>query len=132
MIVAVGIDLVDVARVERMLRTKGQRALRRLCTEREREYVRARHSSAASFAARLAAKEAAYKALSGTDESRGIGWREIEVVSGTDRRPALILHGLAQRRARELGVTTMHLSITHTATTAAAVVTLERVHRDPD
>lgn len=125
MIVAVGIDLVDVARVARLLREKGERALRRLCTEREADYVRARHAGAASFAARLAAKEAAFKALSGTDESRGIGWREIEVVSGA-HRPTLVLHGLAQRRAEELGVTTMHLSITHTATTAAAVVTLER------
>ena len=126
MIVAVGIDLVDVARVERMLRAKGERALRRLCTEREADYVRTRHAGAASFAARLAAKEAAFKALSGTDESRGIGWREIEVVNGPDRRPSLVLHGLAQRRAQQLGVTVTHLSITHTATTAAAVVTLER------
>jgi holo-[acyl-carrier protein] synthase len=126
MIVSVGIDLVDVARVERMLRAKGERALRRLCTDREAEYVRSRHSSAASFAARLAAKEAAFKALSGTDESRGIGWRDIEVVSGLDRRPTLVLHGLAQRRAEQLGVTIMHLSITHTVSTAAAVVTLER------
>ena len=126
MIVALGIDLVEVARVERMLRTKGDRALRRLCTEREMEYLRTRHSTAASFAARVAAKEAAYKALSGSDESRGIGWREIEVLSGPDRRPMLVLHGLAQRRAQQLGVTAMHLSLTHTATTAGAVVALER------
>ena len=126
MIVAVGIDLVEVARVEKMLRAKGERALRRLCTEREMEYLRTRHSTAASFAARLAAKEAAYKALSGTDDSRGIGWREIEVVSGPDRRPTLVLHGRAERRAQQLGVTAMHVSLTHTAGTAAAVVTLER------
>ena len=126
MIVAVGIDLVEVARVERMLASKGERALRRLCTEREAAYVRARRGGAASFAARLAAKEAAFKALSGSDESRGIGWREIEVLRGTDGRPTLVLHGLAQRRAEQLAITAMHVSITHTAGTAAAVVVLER------
>lgn len=126
MIVGIGIDLVDVARVERMLAAKGDRSLKRLCTEREAEYVRGRFGNAASFAVRLAAKEAAYKALAGTDEARGIGWREIEVVGGEKGLPTLLFHGLAERRAAEMGVARIHVSLTHTATSAGAVVILER------
>lgn len=125
MIVGIGIDLVDVARVERMLAAKGDRSLARLCTEREADYVRSRSGSAASFAARLAAKEAAYKALAGTEDARGIGWREIEVVGAEKGPPRLHLHGAAQRRAAELGVVRIHVSLTHTATSAGAVVVLE-------
>lgn len=126
LIVGVGIDLVDVARVERMLAAKGDRVLARLCTEREAAYVRSRHFGAASFAARLAAKEAAYKALAGTEDARGIGWREIEVVSTDNSPPNLVLHGAALRRATELGAVRVLVSLTHTATTAGAVVIVER------
>ena len=125
MIVGIGIDLVDVARVEKLLAAKGDRALLKLCTEREAEYIRGRHGSAASLAARLAAKEAAYKALSGSEDARGIGWREVEVVKDWDGRPSVQLHGRAERRAADLGVTRIHLSLTHTSSSAAAVVVLE-------
>ena len=125
MILGVGIDLVDVARARRLLEAKGSRALARLCTEREAAYVRAHPAAAPSFAARLAAKEAAYKALAGTDEARGIGWREIEVERAGDGKPSLIFHGLAKRRAETLGVARIHVSLTHTDTSAGAVVVLE-------
>jgi holo-[acyl-carrier protein] synthase len=78
-----------------------------------------------SSTARLAAKEAAYKALAGTDFARGIGWREIEVVRAPDGRPSLRLHGPADVRAVELGVTRAWLTLTHTADVAGAVVLLE-------
>ena len=125
MIVGIGIDLVDVARARRLLEGKGERALARLCTEREAAYVRAHPAAAASFAARLAAKEAAYKALAGTDEARGIGWRDIEVERATDGKPSLLFHGRARRRAETLGLTAIHLSLTHTDASAGAVVILE-------
>lgn len=125
MILGIGIDLVDVARARRLLDGKGERALARLCTEREAAYVRAHPAGAASFAARLAAKEAAYKALSGNDEARSIGWRDIEVERAADGRPSLLFHGLATARAAALGVTRVHLSMTHTDATAGAVVILE-------
>ena len=125
MIVGVGIDLVDVARVERLLAGKGDRSLARLCTEREAVYVRSRFGGAATFAVRIAAKEAAYKALAGTEDARRIGWREIEVIGTENGPPRLELHGLAKRRAEELGVVHIHVSLTHTATSAGAVVVLE-------
>ena len=125
MIVGVGVDVVEIARVERLLERHPQRALTRLFTDREVAYVGDRARPIPHFAARLAAKEAAYKALSGDPMARGIAWREIEVVSGPDGVPALSLHGLAARRAEQLRVQHCWVSLTHTATTAAAVVILE-------
>ena len=124
MISGVGIDLVDIARVDRLLDSKGERALRRLFTADEVAYALARPLPAQHLAARLAAKEAAFKALSGSSLARGIGWREIEVVRG-DEHPTLALHGRAADRAAELGVTSIWVSLTHSATTAGAVVVLE-------
>ena len=124
MITGIGIDLVEIARVDRLLDAKGERALRRLFTADEVAYALARPLPAQHLAARLAAKEAAFKALAGTSLARRIGWREIEVVRG-DERPTLTLHGRAAERAAELGVTTVWVSLTHSATTAGAVVVLE-------
>ena len=125
MIVGLGFDLVEIARIERMLREKGEHALDRLFTFREVDYARGRPSPAQHFAARFAAKEAAYKALSGSDMARAVGWRDIEVVNHGDGRPALEFHGLAKRRAEQLGVVRAHVTLTHTDTTAGAVVVLE-------
>ena len=126
MIVGVGIDLVDVERARRLFEGKGARATARLFTEREARYALQRADPAPHLAARLAAKEAAFKALSGNVLARGIGWREIEVVSGAGGAPTLELHGSARRRADELGVSRFWLTLTHTAATAGAVVVLER------
>ena len=126
MIVGVGIDLVDIARMQRLLDAKGERALARLFTAGEVEYAMARVQPARHLAARVAAKEAAFKALSGSAGARAIGWRDMEVVVAPDGRPLLRLHGLAQCRASELAVAQIWLTLTHSAETAAAVVVLER------
>jgi holo-[acyl-carrier protein] synthase len=131
-IVAVGIDLVEIARIERLLASKGDHALRRLFTDAERAYAAGRPRAVVHLAARVAAKEAAYKALRGTSAARAIGWRELEVVLAGDGSPSLLLHGGAARRARELGVSRVHLSLTHTASSAAAVVVLEGPAPTPD
>jgi holo-[acyl-carrier protein] synthase len=126
MIAGVGIDLVEIARVERLLDGKGDRAIARLFTDAEVTYARSRARPAMHLAARLAAKEAAFKALTGSDDARLIGWREVEVVSPEGGgAPALRFHGRAEARARELGVSRAHLSLTHTDGTAGAVVVLE-------
>jgi holo-[acyl-carrier protein] synthase len=125
MIIAIGIDMVDIARIERLIASKGDHALRKLFTDAERRYATSRPRPALHLAARVAAKEAAYKALRGTREARAIGWREMEVTLATDGSPSLLLHGGAARRAIELGVTRVHLSLTHTAGSAAAVAVLE-------
>ncbi len=126
MIVGIGIDMVEVERMRRLLERKGERALVRLFTAAERLYAETHPEPFRQLAARAAAKEAAYKALSGTELARSIGWRELEVVSRAGQSPMLALHGRAADRANELGATGVHLSLTHTEHTAAAFVVIER------
>lgn len=125
MIVGIGVDLVEIERMRRLLHRKGERALERLFTDGERAYASTHGDPVRHLAARAAAKEAAYKALSGNDLARAIGWRELEVSSAMGRSPTLLLHGRAAERAAEAGVVRMHLSLTHSETTAAAFVVAE-------
>jgi holo-[acyl-carrier protein] synthase len=126
LIVGVGIDAVDIPRVERMLARFHERVVNRLFTAAEALYASRRPEPARHFAARLAAKEAAYKALAGTDLARSIGWREIEVRVSTDGAPRLELHGAAALRAAELHVNDVWVSLTHSDRAAIAVIVLER------
>lgn len=126
MIVGIGFDLVAIARVEQMIARKENRALDRLFTEHEQAYAFARARPAMHLAARLAAKEAAFKALTGSDDAKLIGWKEAEVRRGSEGPPVLYFFGRAESRSVELGVTRVHLTLSHTDETAGAVVILER------
>ena len=112
--------------MRRLLLRKGDRALARLFTEGERRYADTHREPARQLAARAAAKEAAFKALSGSDVARAIGWRELEVVSTPGAGPTLLLHGRAAQRARDVGATRIHLSLTHSDVMACAFVVAER------
>jgi holo-[acyl-carrier protein] synthase len=115
--VAVGIDVIEIPRIQRSLDDFGERFLRRVYTERERHIYRGRVSE---LAARFAAKEATSKAL-GTG-IRGIRWREMEVLPNRRGKPVLILHGGAAERARVLGLTHFSVSLTHSRSDAMAFV----------
>jgi holo-[acyl-carrier protein] synthase len=115
--VAVGVDVIEIARIERTLADFGERFLRRVYTEREREGYRSRP---AELAARFAAKEATSKAL-GTG-IRGIRWREMEILSNRRGKPVLVLHGSAAERAALLGLVSFDVSLTHSRTEAMAFV----------
>ena len=121
---AVGVDLVTVARVERLLEHSGDRAWERLLLPGERTYCESMAVPARHVAARIAAKEAVYKALQGTEDARGIGWRDIEVVRDGHGRPSVQLHGRAAARLREVGARDVLLSLTHTDDLAAAIAVL--------
>jgi holo-[acyl-carrier protein] synthase len=125
-LIGIGIDLVEVARVGRLLRRKGDYALRRLLTDAERQYVTSRPDPVPHVAARLAAKEAVYKALQALPDARGIGWREIEVLRGEEGRPEVRLTGSAARIAAAQGGIHLIVSLTHTATAAGAVAVAQR------
>lgn len=121
MISGLGLDLVEVSRVQTLLDRHGSRFLERCFDARE---VR-RPDDAEHLAGLLAAKEAAYKALS-LERGRGAGWKSFRVVHpAPGGPPRLELTGVARRRAGELGVVHVHLSITHHGGMAAAVVILE-------
>lgn len=115
--VAIGVDLIEIARIKRTLEDFGDRFLNRVYTERERDRYRNRISE---LAARFAAKEATSKAL-GTGIV-GIRWREMEVVSNRRGKPVLVLHGQAAERAKLLGFTDFSVSMTHSRTDAMAFV----------
>jgi len=121
----VGVDLVEVARVRTMLADKGAQVFDRLLTPDEAEYCRSRPDPAEHVAVRLAAKEAVYKALQGSEAARGIGWREIEVVRSADGRPDVVLSGVAAQRAAELRVHRVLLSLSHTHEAAVAMAVVE-------
>lgn len=122
-IVGVGIDLVDLDRMARLLERHGERAVARICLEREPKPLTGA-ARVAHLAGLFAAKEAAMKAL-GTGWARGIGFRLIEVTRNDDGAPALRLHGAAAERATAIGAARSHVSITHDGRAAAAVVVLE-------
>ena len=124
MIVAIGIDLVEIARIEEVFARRGDRFRARVFTDDEISYCELRASKFASYAARFAAKEATMKAL-GTGWSEGVGWMDIEVVSGPNGAPALQLHRRALERLREIGATKAHVSLTHSGSLAMAEVLLE-------
>lgn len=122
--VGVGVDLVEVSRTRKMLDEKGAHVYDRLLTAAEAEYCRSRPDPSEHVAVRLAAKEAVYKALQGSEQARGIGWRDIEVTRAADGRPDVALTGLAAARARELGIKRVLLSLSHTHEAAVAVAVL--------
>ena len=127
MIVGIGIDAIDIDRIERMYAENGDRMLGRLFTQDELTFLSSKVAPAQHLAVRLAAKEAAYKALSGNELARGIGWRDVEVLTRTaDGAPELRLHGRAAERFSELSGTSGHVSLSHSAATAVAVVVVER------
>lgn len=124
MIVGTGIDLVEVSRVRRMLDRHGDRALRRFFTAREIEFCRRVADPAQCFAARLAAKEAALKALA-TGRAKGIRWCDIEILRDEPGSPSLRFHGEARHRAARLGADRNWLSLSHERAHACAFVVLE-------
>ena len=117
-----GVDLIDVARIERMLVDHGDRFREKVFTEIERAYCETGgRRRAERYAARFAAKEAAFKAL-GTGWRSGIAWTDAEVVHGADGAPMLRVQGEFARIADTRGVTRWRISITHTDTLAMASV----------
>ena len=122
-VIGVGLDLVEVERARRILSKFGERALSRFLTEGEREYVLRQADPAPNFAVRVAAKEAAYKALQSLPGMRGVGWQDLEVIREPEGRPRLLLHGLAAGVPAEYE---LMLSLSHTHGVAGAVVVLSR------
>ncbi len=119
-IIGHGIDIVETARVTKMLKDHEPRFLRRCFTEGEQAYAAANPARRAEhLAGRFAAKEAILKVL-GTGWSNGIAWTDAEVVRETSGKPTVLLHGRCAEVAAELGVTAWHLSISHTGAYATA------------
>jgi holo-[acyl-carrier protein] synthase len=123
-IVGIGVDIVEISRLRRTLERRGERFIRRIYTEGEREYCWAHRDPAPCFAARFAAKEALFKALR-TGWTQGVTWLDVEVRRDERGAPSLMLSGRAGDLSRELGVRAIHVSLSHSEEAAIALVILE-------
>jgi len=121
-IIGIGIDAAEIDRIRAALGRYGGRFTDRVFTGGEIAYCNRHRDPAPSFAARFAAKEAAMKAL-GTGQSRGVFWRDIEVVR-QGGPPSLVLHGEAARRLAAIGGQKALLTLTHSRDLAIAQVLL--------
>lgn len=128
MIVGIGSDLCDIRRIEQMLARHGARFTHRIFTEGERAKADRRSVQGPTYARRFAAKEACAKAL-GTGLSRGIFWRDMEVVNLPGGKPTMRLTGGAMRRLAELMPPgcepCIHVSLTDDPPMAQAFVIIE-------
>lgn len=114
---ATGVDLIEISRIEEVIARHGKHYLERIYTPAELEQCGRR---AESLAGRFAAKEAVAKAL-----GCGIGevmWKEIEILGDEQNAPVLTLRGSAEKRAKELGLTTWSVSISHSRSHSVALV----------
>lgn len=124
MIRGIGIDLVEIERVRALLARHGDRARRRLFTPGELADCEERADPAECLAARLAAKEAALKAL-GVGKGPGLLWTDLETRRSESGQPIIELSGRAREYAERLGVTRATLSLSHEAGIACAMIVFE-------
>lgn len=122
MIIGIGLDVCSIERMRRALERHGDRFFSRICSDPEREDLAANTDRAMHLAGRFAAKEAFAKALDGAP---GVGWHDVQIRRSPSGRPQMILTGAAQDLASRAGAVRWHVSITHDAGIAAAVVILE-------
>ncbi len=118
-ILGIGIDIVQVERIETALNRFGERFLNRVFCEAEIFYCQSMKRPAVHLAARFAAKEAVSKAF-GTGIGREMGWRDIEVLRDDRGRPTIALYNAGMTTARLRGVRQVLVSLSHTDSYAAA------------
>lgn len=123
MILGIGIDHVEIGRIAELLDRFGERGEQRLFTDPELRQCEGRPHPSECLAARFAAKEAFAKAL-GTG-LQGMKWTDVEVRGGEGEPPRLVLHGGAKSAFEARGGRQVHVSLTHEAGSAMAVVVLE-------
>jgi holo-[acyl-carrier protein] synthase len=124
MIYGIGIDLVNIKRMERVIRRWGDRFISRVFTAGEMEICYSRSFPPSAFALRFAAKEAFSKAI-GTGMRKGVKWRDIEVFHFPGGKPGLRLHGRSSDICRENKITHFHLSLSDENEYGTAMVVLE-------
>ncbi len=123
-VIGIGVDLVDCARIEHSLERFGERFLHRVFTDGEIAYSNSMKFPARHLAARFAAKEAVSKAF-GTGIGKAMGWKDIDVRKKESGEPFLVLTGHAEELARQRGVTSTFITLSHTDNHAMACVVLE-------
>ena len=135
MIIGIGIDLVDINRIEKTIEIFGERFLRRIFTDEEQKKSDNRLSRTASYAKRFASKEACAKAL-GTGFRNGVFWRDIGVTNLPSGKPTLLLTGGAKKQLDKITPEGMsahiHLTITDEFPIAQALVIITALRHNDD
>jgi holo-[acyl-carrier protein] synthase len=124
MILGVGIDIIEVSRIEDSHRKFGERFLNRILHTNEIQYCLSHRAPGPFLAARFAAKEAISKAF-GTGIGAQLGWRDMEVARKESGEPFVILHEKGKELMSTRGATSLRISLSHTQNYAAAVAILE-------
>ncbi len=115
----IGIDVVEVGRIEEALQGQGERFRNKLFTQNEQEYCQRQANSALHYAARFAAKEAVAKAL-GTGIGKELGWLDMEITRKPSGEPSVVLSGNGKEFAQAQGISLIKVSLTHAKLYAAA------------
>jgi holo-[acyl-carrier protein] synthase len=123
-VLGIGVDLVECARIQHSLDRFGEKFLHRVFTEGEIEYSMSMKFPARHLAARFAGKEAVAKAF-GTGIGKAMGWRNIDIRKKPSGEPFLVFSGPAQELAKQRGVTSALITLSHTDHHAVASVVLE-------
>ena len=122
-ILGVGMDIVETKRIAESIERFGDRFLTRVFSDGEIAYAQSMKFPPLHLAARFAAKEAISKAF-GTGIGHQMGWKDLEIVREPSGQPRVVLHGKGEAHAKQLGVQTVHISLSHTSEygVASAVV----------
>jgi holo-[acyl-carrier protein] synthase len=123
-IVGIGIDIVEIEKIKLAMVRRGERLKNRTFTPKEIQYCEERANKYQHYAARFAAKEAVFKAIS-TGWRQGVAWTDVEVSNELSGKPDLFLRGKTLEFALQLGARKYWLSLSHTDHYAVAQVILE-------
>lgn len=126
MILGIGVDITEIARMERAVAQHGGRFVRRVFTAREIAYCKTSARQAERYAVRFAAKEAARKAIGAAIPVTALSWHDIEIISSLEGAPQLAFHGRAAELVAQLNLSRAHVSLSHGADYAVAQVILEK------
>ena len=126
MIHSVGVDIIEISRIKETVKKYGKKFLNRIFTQKEIEYCESKSADKFShYAVRFAAKEAAFKAFRHYRQKE-ISWKNFEVIDDKNGAPILSLSGKAKSIEQKLGISNIHLSLSHTEQTAFAVLVIEK------
>lgn len=124
MVFGIGIDLIEVERINKQL-TSNPRFVKRIFTQKEIDYCEGKKNKAQNYAARFAAKEAFFKAL-GTGWREGLAFKQVEVLNDEMGKPEIFLYGKAKQWIKDKGITNIQVSLSHLKNLASSIVVLEK------
>jgi len=125
MVIGIGVDIVEIPRIERAIEIHGDRFRDRVFTQREIAYCERTFRKGERYAARFAAKEAARKALGAATPLKALSWHDVEIISSNEGAPQIEFHGHAAELIHKLKVGRTHVTLSHATDSAIAFVLLE-------